>query len=237
MNDNIVQKGIIGLIAVAIIIAIGWVVMTPPGGDTGDREVNISLVEEDLTLGDDDAPVTIVKYSDLQCPACAAYDGLLSQLLGEYDDSEVQYVYRHFPLRGSFAYSDIAGQALESGARLGEFEEMKTELFLNQAEWSQLSSVDEVRTAFIGYAESLGLDAEEFESLLDSDDVKSKVERDYQSGIAIGVSSTPTFIVNSRRITNPNSIEEFRAIIDADLGRDGDQELTEEEEEIEAEEE
>ena len=228
MDDNIIQKGIIGLIVVVIIGVIGWVLMTPPGGAIEGRMVNIALAEDDLRVGDDDAPVTIVKYSDLQCGACAAYDGIITPLLAEYDESEVQYVYRHFPLRAIHPNADLAAQALEAANELGEFQEMKTELFLNQAEWANLES-GEAREVFIGYAESLDLDTDEFETLLDSDQVKSKVERDYQSGVAIGVSATPTFIVNGRVIKNPNSQDEFKALIDAELS--GDEESTESNEE------
>lgn len=229
MDENMIQKGIIGLIVVVIIGALAWVLMTPPGGSTEGRQVNIALAEDDLRLGDENAPVTLVNFSDLQCGACAAYDGIINPLLASYDDSEVQYVYRHFPLRAIHANADLAAQALEAAARLGEFEEMKTEIFLNQAQWAQLST-EEAREVFIGYAESLDLDVDEFEELLDSDEVKSKVERDYQSGVAIGVNATPTFVLNGRVIANPSSQDEFRALIDAELGR-GEEEALEIDEE------
>lgn len=228
MDENIIQKGIIGLIVVVVVGVLAWVLMTPPGSGSEGRQVNIALAEDDLRLGDEDAPVTIVKYSDLQCGACAAYDGIINPLLASYDESEVQYVYRHFPLRAIHPNADLAAQSLEAAAELGEFEEMKTELFLNQAEWAELES-QEAREIFIGYAEALDLDTDEFQELLDSDEVKSKVERDYQSGVAIGVSATPTFIVNGRLIENPSSQEEFRALIDAELG--GDEESVEPNEE------
>ncbi len=219
MDDNTIQKGIIGLIVVMVIAAVVWVVSTPVD-PTGGKEVSIDIVEDDLTIGDSDATVTIVKYSDFQCPACAAYDAMLTPLLAEYEDSEVQYVYRHFPLRAIHEYADLAAQATEAAAELGEFQEMKTELFLNQAEWSQLDSEEEVRDQFVKYAKDLKLDTDEFETLLDSDDVKSKVERDYQSGVAIGVNSTPTFILNETLIENPSRREDFKAMIDAELSGD-----------------
>jgi Protein-disulfide isomerase len=92
---------------------------------------------------------------------------------------------------------------------------MKDELFKNQAEWSKEK---DPRGLFGAYAKAIGLDVAEFEEdLLPEDDAKERVEKDYQSGLALGVSSTPTFILNGVIIKNPQTIDEFKSLIDSEL--------------------
>ncbi len=212
-ENNWIGNVIIGLIVVALIGAVAWGLQD--GGDPT-REVNVEITEDDNVLGNEDAKVTLVEYSDFQCPACRAYEPIIEELLDSYSDEELRFVYRHFPLSSIHPNAVAAAQAAEAAGEEGKFWEMKEILFANQAEWSDL---EDPKPVFSGsYAKSLDLDLGEFdEDMLEDDDSRARVEQDYQSGLALGIQGTPTFILNGVIINNPQSVEEFKALIDAEL--------------------
>lgn len=153
-----------------------------------------------------DAKVTLIEYSDFQCPACAAYYSMVKQLGHEFKNISV--VYRHFPLP-QHTNSRAAAQAAEAAGKQGKFWEMHNMLFENQNTWSVLSSAEET---FNAYAKTLGLDMEKFKIDFNSSEIKAKIEADYQSG-ADQINGTPTFFLNDKKIQNPRNYDEFRSII------------------------
>ncbi|MEK7641947.1 MAG: DsbA family protein [Patescibacteria group bacterium] len=169
------------------------------------------VTEADHVRGSADAPVTLIEYSDFQCPACAIYYPLVERLLSE-STTTVRFVYRHYPLypqphKNAF----IASQAAEAAGLQGKFWEMYQLLFDNQKSWENLPNTESV---FEGYATRIGLNTEAFKKDLASDSVKKRVQRDRDEGISLGVNSTPTFFVNGKAIVNPQSYEAFKKIID-----------------------
>lgn len=211
-ENNFIGKGIV---IVTILVVIGAIVWGLNSQNTGTREVNVEVTEEDTFLGNADAKVTLIEYSDFQCPACKAYEPIIKQLRESYTAEELKFVFRHFPLRSIHPNADLAAQAAESAGEEGKFWEMKDVLFEKQSEWAEEK---DPRGLFSAYAQGLGLDVAEFEEDMKSDDdSKERVEKDYQSGVALGINSTPTFILNGVIIKNPQSVEEFKALIDAEL--------------------
>ena len=168
-----------------------------------------AVIESDWIKGNKESKVIITEYSDFQCPACASYYGLVKQLHKDFGD-RIAFVYRHFPLRQIHANAEIAALSAEAAGKQGKFWEMHDMIFENQKKWEGDKNAKEI---FIGYAEELGLNAEQFKQDLDSKEVKEKVEADYQSGVKAGVNHTPTFFVNGGEIQNPRSYEEFKNII------------------------
>ena len=163
----------------------------------------------DWSKGNKDAKVTLVEYSDFQCPACGAYYPLLKQLNQELG-GEMQFVYRHFPLRQIHANAELAARAAEAAGKQGKFWEYHDLLFENQREWSEESGAKNI---FVRYAQSLDLDTGRFTNDMDSQEIKEKVAKDYASGIESAVDATPTFFLNEKRIQNPRSYDEFRNVI------------------------
>lgn len=157
----------------------------------------------------DPQTVHILKYSDYQCPACKSYIPVQEQLEREYGEL-VQFEYRYFPLDNhQFAY--LAASAAEAARKQGEFEEMHDMIFDNQEVWSRGGARDH----FMDYAEELGLDLEQFESDMDSDEVRRTVESQKQEGIRRTVNSTPTYFINGQKLRqNPQSYEQFKSIIE-----------------------
>lgn len=160
--------------------------------------------------------VTILKYSDYQCPACKAYIPLQERLKAEYGDL-VQIEYRHFPLNGH-QFAALAAYAAEAARNQGKYDEMHDLIFEHQEEWSQ----GDARDHFMDFARELELDIEQFEADLESEEITSKVESQRQEGMRRQVNSTPTFFINGRKIRqNPQSYEQFKSVVELYMYRAG----------------
>lgn len=153
--------------------------------------------------------VHILKYSDYQCPACKAYIPLQEQLKAEFGDM-IEIEYRYFPLQGH-QYADLAARAAEAARQQDRFKEMHDLIFEYQEQWSQGGA----RDYFFDFAEQIGLDMEQFESDLESEEVQQTVNSQLQEGMRRTVNSTPTFFLNGQKLRqNPQSYEQFKAIVE-----------------------
>ena len=157
--------------------------------------------------------LTIVEFLDFECESCGAYYPVVEKLREEYGD-RVTFVARYFPMPGH-RNGELAARTAEAAARQGKFEEMYTKLFTTQKQWGE--SQDWKQGVFRGYAEQLGLDMDQFDAALADPEVAGRVQDDQRDGLALGVQGTPTFVVDGERITNPESYEAFKALIDARL--------------------
>lgn len=178
---------------------------------TGTLAVPVSA--SDQVLGPATAPMTLVEYSDFQCPACASYYPLVKKVFTDPEAKDrVRLVYRHFPLTTIHANAQLAAQAAEAAALQGTFWEMHDVLFDGQKKWSGMSSAG-AREQFTLYARELKLDVNRFGRDIDSAEVKNKITSDITSGTASGVNGTPTFFVNGTRMPPPQSYEQFKSYI------------------------
>ncbi len=178
-------------------------------------EVNLRAPESPvLQISTDDqpikgnaaAPVTIVEFTDFQCPSCAAAQPTLERLVAEYGD-RVRLVVRDFPLE-QHEFALKAAEAAEAARAQGKYWEYANLLFTNQ----KALGVDKLKE----YATRLGLDRQKFDAALDSGQMADKVQRDLLDGISLGVGSTPSFFVNGR-IANDRSYEGLKAAIEKAL--------------------
>jgi len=157
----------------------------------------------------DPQEVTILKYSDYQCPACKAYIPLQEQLKQEFGDL-LTIEYNYFPLN-SHQYAHLAAQAAEAARLQESYEEMHDKIFEGQEQWSQGNAED----YFTEYALDIGLDVEQFKADLHSEEVIETVKRQKAEGERRMVRSTPTFFINGQRLQqNPQSYEQFRSIVE-----------------------
>lgn len=152
------------------------------------------------TTGTSTAPVTIVEFSDFQCPACAAAQPIVKNVMSKYA-GQVKLVYRHFPLTQIHPYAYPAAQASEAVASLtasdsGKFWQYHDVLFAKQTEWSGQKSADAVRDKFIQYAVEVGIDKTQFSERMSGSQVQSLVSDDMKVGNQVGITFTPSFIVN-----------------------------------------
>lgn len=176
------------------------------------QKASLKLRNDDWEKGSPGKEVVIVEYSDFQCPACASYYPIVKNLIEQSD--QVTFVYRHFPLSQVHQNARIAAYAAEAAGRQDNFWQMHDKLFENQSQWADSKNPEE---EFIEYAKELQLDVDKFENDLESEEVKSKVERDYQSGLSSGVNATPTFFLNGTKLTNIRSLQDFQKKIEESL--------------------
>ncbi|MGM0506612.1 MAG: DsbA family protein [Bacteroidota bacterium] len=154
-------------------------------------------------------PVEILKYSDYQCPACKVYVPLENELKREFGEL-VTIEYRHFPL-GGHAHAELAARVVEAATEQGEREAMHDRIFEEQENWSDGDAPE----LFREYANDLGLDMEQFEEDLNSEEIRERVERQRAEGERRQVQATPTYFINGRRLQqNPQSYEQFRSIVE-----------------------
>ncbi len=168
------------------------------------------VTAEDWVRGNASSTVTVVEYSDFQCPSCGQYYPLVEKVFAE-NSNKFQYVYRHFPLP-QHPNAIPAAKAVEAAGNQGKFWQMYDLLFTTQADWA---TTTDAKAFFAGYAKKLNLDLEKFSTDFDSPEVATRIDNDYKSGVRAGVSSTPSFYVNGKKITPPQSYDEFKNIIEA----------------------
>lgn len=161
--------------------------------------------------GPANAPVTIVEFSDFQCPFCSRINPTLDQVRAKYGD-KVRVVFRQFPL-DMHPQARKAAEASLCANDQGKFWEMHDAMFQSQ----QQLSVDDLKAK----ATTLGLNAEAFNSCLDSGKYASQVAQDLQEGSAAGVSGTPALFINGRFINGAVPLEQITEVIDDELRRKG----------------
>jgi cyclophilin family peptidyl-prolyl cis-trans isomerase/protein-disulfide isomerase/predicted small lipoprotein YifL len=156
-----------------------------------------AITEEDWIKGPEDALLTILEYSDFQCPACGAFYSELNKLMETYPE-EVRLVFRHFPLESLHPNATLAAQAAEAAGLQGKFWEMYDALFSKQSSWSSLTT-EEFTDWLENEAASLGLDVDQFMADLTSEAVVTKIQQELDYGTnTIGLNATPTILLNGR---------------------------------------
>jgi protein-disulfide isomerase len=163
----------------------------------------------DHIYGRIDAPVTLVEYSDFQCPACENYYWFVSTLTQDASTT-MRFVYRNFPLP-QHANAIPASLAAESAGLQGKYWEMFDLLFRNHNDWTELSDPSPI---FMSYAKNLGLNITKFSDDLKNPALTAHIQADLASGQAVGINSTPTFFINGKAVPNPQSYAEFKKLID-----------------------
>ena len=173
--------------------------------------VEVSTDDDPVRGGGTGAPVTIVEFSDFQCPYCSKAEGVVDEVMKKYGD-KVRLVYRDYPL--SFhPNAENAAMASECAQEQGKYWEMHKAMFANQA---KLLAADLVETAG-----TLGMDKDKFKTCLDTGKFRSEVQKDFQDGQKAGVSGTPTFFINGVMIVGARDVASFTEIIDRELDRSG----------------
>ncbi len=163
----------------------------------------------DHVYGPANAPVTLIEYSDFQCPACEAKFFVVSKLLADASTT-VRLVYRYFPLP-QHANAISSAMAAEAAGAQGKFWDMYDLLFTNHIDWTELADPTSV---YIGYAKKIGLDTDKFTTDLGSSTLRAKIDADLADGQAIGINATPTFFINGKVINTPQTYAEFKDLID-----------------------
>ena len=155
------------------------------------------------------AAVTLVEFSDFQCPFCSRVTGTLDQIEEAYGD-KVRIVFKHLPLR-MHSRAPMAHAASEAANSQGKFWEMHDLIFENQRDLSE--------EAYLRYAGQIGMDVDQFKKDLVSASVKARVDADAAEAAKLGVTGTPGFFVNGYFLSGAKPFSEFKRVIDEQIAK------------------
>ena len=189
---------------------VGAPVPNQPAGPPAN--VTITVKPDDHIRGDASAPITLVEYSDLECPFCKSFHPGMRQLMQEYA-GKVKWVYRHFPL--SFhVNAQKEAEAAECAGKLGG----------NEKFWAYIDKIFERTTsngtgfaldALVPLAKELDLNDARFKTCLDTGEFTAHVQQDLQEGVDFGVNGTPTTFVNGQPVEGAVPYEQLKAVVDS----------------------
>jgi protein-disulfide isomerase len=185
------------------------------GAQTADPAANPAYTRYDIptegfpSLGPDDAPITLVEFSDYQCPFCKRWnDETYQQLLAAYP-GQIRMVYRQLPLTSLHPDAMSAAVASMCAYDQGAFWQFHDKLFSDQYGLG--------RDAYVKYATDLELDTAAFKSCLDSGKFDDFIQKDMAFSLNLGVQSTPTFFINGLAVVGAQPLSVFKQVIDKEL--------------------
>ena len=183
-------------------------------GETPGRFLRLPEVTgDDISLGSDTAKITVIEYSDFQCPYSKLFHSSIQKMLKEYP-ADVRFVYKHLPL--SFhPQAENAALASECAHEAGKFEAYGNMLFAKQDEWGKTVGTGK----FKAYARMLSMDSRKFNACLDTKKYAEKVKSDSLEAEEFGISGTPGTFLDDQFINGAISYDELKSIIDKKLAK------------------
>lgn len=172
----------------------------------------LNINQNDVILGNPEAPVTLIEYSDYQCPFCQKFFKETEPLIRKnyIETGKVKMVYRDFPLPGH-PYAEPAAEAANCAKDQGKFWAYHDAIFQKQ---NELPTLD-----YLKLANELGLDTNQFKKCLGDQKYKDKIKKDYEGGASIGVNGTPTFFINGKQIIGAQPYSVFEKAIEEALSQ------------------
>lgn len=206
--DNL--KGVLTIfgasLALVILMAMGLSKLSNGGGETKvPPEELVADSRWEKTTGE--TKVTVVEFSDIQCPACKASEPIANELRMT---GGVRFVYHHFPLVTIHKNAWKGARALEAAKMENKGWEMMSLMFDKQEEWSDLGNPD---NKFVEYAKMVGLDEKEFEEKYKGKETDEAVGSDTALGNRLKLSGTPTFFVNGEQVASTYVLAKVRDLL------------------------
>lgn len=201
------------IILIAIVIAfVGVIFVTKKDAGAPTNSDGSAIEPTSHTRGENKKNVTLTEFGDFQCPACAGYYPIVEEVVEKYKD-DISFEFVHFPLVNIHPNAMLAHRSAEAAGNQGKFWEMYNLLYQNQQSWSSLSSA-QADTAFRSFAEGLELDMTKFDADQKSEATNGIINSDIAKGKEQGVSGTPTFFIDGKKIENPADAEGFGKLIE-----------------------
>jgi protein-disulfide isomerase len=220
------MKTFYAIIAVVAILGIGAIFYAARTGSAGMATEPLDITDvsdaralleraQGVSIGEPQAPVQMIVFSDYMCPACAHWAGRIEPMLkAEFvATGKLHYTYYDYPLGGSFRHSFFASRAARCAGDQGRFWEYHDHLLGNQPAWSYSSGPPTAQ--FLQIGRDVGVEQGAFESCLRSDQHAEVVTANKLLGETLGVSGTPTVFINGRQLSNWNEYEAVRAAVQA----------------------
>ncbi len=179
-----------------------------PARPDRDKDYDVEIGDAPVK-GPEDALVTIVEWSDFQCPFCNRVAPTLARIEEEYGD-EVRIVFKHMPL-SMHPQAPQAHAASEAAHRQGRFWEMHDRIFANQRDLS-VATLE-------SHARAIGLDMDQYAKDVADASVKARIDEDMKQAASLNVTGTPSFFINGRFLSGAQPFENFKRAIDAAIER------------------
>lgn len=204
------------LVAILVVLGIfvGYFYTTKSDTKDGDASSSSASVTN-FTKGAGNKGVTLVEYGDFQCPVCGQYWPFIQQIKQKYGD-DITFQFRHFPIDSIHPNARAAHRAAQAAGNQGKFFEMHDKLYENQSSWSNSSNA---RAVFETYATQIGLNMETFNTDFASEETNEIINADVSEGKSLGVTGTPTFLLNGRTLEDSErrSFEDLVNAIDKEI--------------------
>jgi len=208
---------IITLVSIVVIIIIALILFLTTGTQNNTNTTTQKNISNTITSqtnnfeGDLNAPVTIIEYTDFECPYCTRFfDQTLPSIRLQYiDKGLVRFEVREFPLNNIHKFAQKAAEAAECAGQQNKFIDMYNELYTK--------GVDGGVASYKSYAKDIGLNTSEFNSCIDNGDAKTIIKSNQQDGINAGVTGTPSFLINGELVIGAQPFTVFKGIIDKKL--------------------
>jgi protein-disulfide isomerase len=185
------------IITVLVVVGIiGGAVLLSGGED------NVAGAESNNFYGQEEGIITVTEFADFQCPACAGFYPIISQVKEQFAD-QVRFEYKHFPLVQIHPNATTAHRAAQAAANQGKFWEMHDLLFERQQSWSDSTNSAGV---FEQYARELGLDMDKYQAEVNTSEILSVINADIEAGKSRSVTGTPTFFIDGEVIEDTSTI-------------------------------
>ncbi len=172
--------------------------------------IDVAVANDDWSDGKSDAKVTLVEFSDFECPYCSRFQPVIEQVMTDYKD-QVRLVYKHYPLTSIHPNAQKAAEAAECAGDQDKFWEMHDKLFANQSSLSV--------TSYKAWAKELGLNEKKFATCIDNSEKANDVKSDQTYGDSIGVQGTPSTFVNGYLVSGAQSYDYVKNLIDQELAK------------------
>lgn len=207
------------MVLVVLVIGFGGILWFNKKKDTSSSSNTAALTNH--VKGGNKKNVTLIEYGDFECSACYYFEPVIKQVFEKYKD-DIQFQFRNFPLPQIHQQAMAGHRAAEAAARQGKFWEMHDILFerahqqteegkLVNGEWVAASSP---QPFFEQYAKLIGLDLEKFKIDMKSPEVNDAINADVAEGKKLGLTGTPSFILDGKKIDSPNDLAGFSKLID-----------------------
>lgn len=164
-------------------------------------------VDDDPSIGPANAPITIIEFSDFNCPYCRQFNQVTFKALMDAYPNQIRFVYRDYPITSQELY--VAALAAECAGDQGAYWPFHDALFSGQ--------YDLGRDAYQAYAKSLGLDSTALLACIDSGKYGDEVQKDAHDAASLGITGTPTFFVNGLPMVGAQPLAQFTRVIDGEL--------------------
>lgn len=204
------QLGVIAIIVIFVLSSFMFMVLNSPLETTNPITGNYSDIENgEYVLGNPDAKVKIIEFSDFTCDFCKQAHDTMKQIITHYNDS-ISFSHRDFPVHPPL--SIVSAQAVLCAGEQGKYWEFYDILFDNQSDWVDVGAIK-----FSDYVKLLNLSSTDFNKCLSSDSHVSYIENDFNTAVSLGLQGTPAFFINDKLIKGAQPYDIIKGIIDEEL--------------------